>query len=88
MNQAVWSVVLIAALLISGFYVYRKRKAAGITGIKTALTSICFYLIAVVNLFAFWFDFIGLISWGLTVVLLITGAYFTKYLPPQNMEVE
>ncbi|MGD6966177.1 hypothetical protein ACQCVP_07095 [Rossellomorea vietnamensis] len=88
MNQAVWSVVLIAALLISGFYVYRKRKAAGITGIKTALTSICFYLIAVVNLFAFWFGFIGLISWGLTVVLLITGAYFTKYLPSQNMEVE
>ncbi|MGF2614835.1 hypothetical protein FZC84_08295 [Rossellomorea vietnamensis] len=88
MNQVVWSVVLISALVISGIYVFRKRKAAGITGIKTAMTSICFYLIAIVNLLAFWFDFIGLISWVITIVLIIAGAYFTKYLPPQNMEVE
>ncbi|RIW27663.1 hypothetical protein D3H55_22695 [Bacillus salacetis] len=74
--------------MVSGIYVYRKRKAAGITGFKTALTSICFYLIAVVNLLAFWFDFIGLISWALTLILLIAGAYFTKYLPPQQTEAK
>ncbi|WP_237648591.1 hypothetical protein [Sediminibacillus terrae] len=48
---------------------------------KAALTPICFYLIAVTQLLAYWLDFLGIISWTITVLLLIIGAYFTKYLP-------
>jgi hypothetical protein len=88
MDPIVWTIILIAGLMVSGVYVYRKRKAAGITGMKTALTSICFYLIAVTNLLAVWFDFIGIISWVITIILLIAGAYFTKYLPPHNVNAE
>ncbi|MGM0846247.1 MAG: LPXTG cell wall anchor domain-containing protein [Bacillota bacterium] len=88
MSQSIWSIILIAALVISGIYVFRKRRAEGITGIKTALTSLCFYLIGVVNLLAFWLESIGIISWGITIVLLIAGAYFTKYLPPASMKAE
>jgi len=73
------SIILVIALIFSISVVVRKRKNAGITGIKSVLTSICFYLIAITNLLAYWFDFLGLISWSITVILLILGAYFTKY---------
>jgi CHASE2 domain-containing sensor protein len=75
------TVLLVVALGAAAAYVYKKRKAAGITGIKSVLTSICFFLISVVNLLAYWFDFLGIISWGLTLLLVLAGAYFTKYLP-------
>ena len=47
---------------------------------KSLVTSICFLLIGVVNLAGYWFGFLGIISIGLTVALLIIGAYFTRYL--------
>lgn len=75
------SILLILSLFFSMSVVYRKRKKAGITGVKSLLTSICFYLIAITNLLAYWFDFLGLINWFITVVLIILGAYFTKYMP-------
>ena len=53
----------------------------GITGIKSALTSITFFLIAITNILAYWFHFMGLVSWTITVILLILGAYFTRYMP-------
>ncbi|WP_456272278.1 hypothetical protein [Bacillus sp. AK031] len=81
MNPIILTVLLTAALAASGLYVYKKRKAAGITGVRSALTSICFYLIAITNLLAYWLDFIGIISWGITLLLVMAGAYFTKYLP-------
>ncbi|WP_053220079.1 hypothetical protein [Virgibacillus senegalensis] len=59
----------------------KKRKKAGVTGFKTALTPICFYLIAVTQLLAYWFGFLGIISWTITILFLMAGAYFTKYLP-------
>ncbi|SES63314.1 hypothetical protein SAMN05216389_101166 [Oceanobacillus limi] len=75
------SIVLIIALIFSISVIIQKRKKAGITGIKSALTSICLCLMAVMNLLAYWFDFMGLLSWSITVVLLILGTYFTKYMP-------
>jgi glucose uptake protein GlcU len=36
---------------------------------------------AVINLLAYWFDFLGIISGSITIILLIMGAYFTKYIP-------
>jgi Ca2+/Na+ antiporter len=72
--------ILIVALIISISAVARKRRKQGITGIKTALTSICFYFIAFINLLALWFNLLGLWSWASTVVLLLLAAYFTMYL--------
>ncbi|WP_121610622.1 hypothetical protein [Mesobacillus foraminis] len=75
------TIILVLSLVFSISFVIRKRKKAGITGIKSALTPICFYLIAVVNILAYWFNFLGLVNWGMTVVLLILGAYFTRFMP-------
>lgn len=61
-----------------------KRKEAAITGWKTLGTSICFFLIAAINLLAYWFDFMGIFSMALTVLLLMAGAYFTRYLPDER----
>lgn len=81
MLPIILSIILILALIFSITLVVQKRKKAGITGIKTALTPICFYLIGITNLLAYWFDFMGLLNWSITVILLILGAYFTKYMP-------
>ena len=78
-------IILFVAIIIVIPIVIRRRKKAGVTGIKSALTSICFFLIAAINLLAYWLDFMGLLSWAITVVLLIAAAYFTKYFPvPYN----
>lgn len=54
---------------------------------KSALTPIFLYLVAVVNILAYWLDFIGIVSWTISIVLLLFGAYFTKNLPaPRNEE--
>ncbi|MFC0417978.1 hypothetical protein ACFFHH_21500 [Cytobacillus solani] len=81
MVPIILSIILILALVFSITLVVQKRKKAGITGIKSALTPICFYLIGITNLLAYWFNFMGLLNWSITVVLLILGAYFTKYMP-------
>ncbi|WP_102336333.1 hypothetical protein [Salimicrobium jeotgali] len=82
--SSIFSIIMTAALIVSILVVVKKRKEAGITGMKSAMTSICFYLVAVTNLAAYSFDMSGLVSWSLTVILLITGAYFTKYLPERK----
>ncbi|WP_347860892.1 hypothetical protein U0355_09275 [Salimicrobium sp. PL1-032A] len=74
------SIVLVITLIVSGSYVVYKRKEAGITGMKSALTSICFFLIGIINLFAYWSGFNGLVNWTMSIVLLLLGAYFTKYI--------
>ncbi|WP_026581343.1 hypothetical protein [Bacillus sp. J33] len=81
MLPIILSILLIISLIFSISVLINKRKKAGITGVKSALTSICFFLIAITNLFAYWFNFMGLINWFITVVLLSLGAYFTKYMP-------
>lgn len=81
MGSIILSVILVIALILSIIIVINKRKKAGITSMKSLLTSICLYLIAIVNLLVYWFNFLGLVSWSLTIVLLIVGAYFTKYIP-------
>ena len=81
------SVILIIALIFSISVVITKRRKAGVKGIKTALTSICFYLMAITNLLAYWFNFLGIISWSMTIILLILGAYFTKCLPVSESKI-
>ncbi len=75
------TILTVIALVFSISMNVKKRRKAGVTGMKAALTPICFYLIAVTQLLAYWLDFLGIISWTITVLLLIIGAYFTKYLP-------
>ena len=75
------SVILILVLMVSVSVFVKRIKKAGVTGIKSALTSICLYLMAIINLFAYWFDFSGVVTWTITTVLIILGVYFTKYLP-------
>ncbi|MGG3925135.1 hypothetical protein ABET51_03895 [Metabacillus fastidiosus] len=87
MFDAILSIVVVIVLIISIYYHIRKRKETGVNGIKSSLSPICFSLIAITNLFAYWFHFRGIISWGLTIVFLILGAYFTKYLlPPEKTD--
>ena len=79
-----WPAILtLLVLVILGLSINKiiiKRKEAQITNLKSLGTSICFLLIAVVNLLAYWFDFLGVFSMAMTVALLIIGAYFTRYL--------
>lgn len=58
-----------------------KREKSGIKGLKSALTSICFFSLAILNMFAYWFHFGGAFTWLFSIVLLLVGAYFTKYIP-------
>ena len=73
------SILLIGSLIFSSFFVVQKRKQAGVTGMKSALSSICFFLIAITSLLAYWLNFMGILSWAIILILLILGAYFTKY---------
>ncbi|MBK5360265.1 hypothetical protein JFU18_03735 [Bacillus sp. TH22] len=81
MLQAMLPIVLILFLVVSMYITYQKRKKAGIKGLKSALTSICCFLIAILNLFAYWLHFGGVFTWLVSIVLLLVGAYFTKYIP-------
>lgn len=86
MLPMILSIILVIALIFSISVVIVKRKKAGTVGIKSALTPICFYLIAITNLLAYWFDFMGFINWSIIVILLILGAFFTKYMPSSKYE--
>ncbi|MGG1685218.1 hypothetical protein [Pseudalkalibacillus sp. NRS-1564] len=79
MTPVLLTIITVIALIVATFIVYRKRKAAGLTGIKSALTPVFLFLIAIVNLLAYWFDFMGMINWVAMMVFLLLGAYFTKY---------
>lgn len=80
MIPIILSIFLMVTLVFSIAVVVQRRKKHGIKGVKSALTPICFFLIALINLAAYWFDFLGLINWSLTVILLILAAYFTRYM--------
>ncbi|PFS61678.1 hypothetical protein COK41_17080 [Bacillus cereus] len=74
-------IVFILIVVVSMYITYEKRKKAGVKGLKSALTSICFFAIAILNFFAYWFNFGGMFTWLFSIVLLLVGAYFTKYIP-------
>ncbi|UYX55386.1 hypothetical protein M3Y14_11590 [Bacillus thuringiensis] len=81
MLEGILPIVIIFVLVISTYVTYQKRKKAGIKGLKSSLTSICCFLIAILNLFAYWLHFGGVLTWLVSIVLLLVGAYFTKYIP-------
>lgn len=71
--------VLIFFLLLRCILLIKREKL--IKGLKSALTSICFFSLAILNMFAYWFHFGGAFTWLFSIVLLLVGAYFTKYIP-------
>ncbi|MDQ0429395.1 CHASE2 domain-containing sensor protein [Planomicrobium stackebrandtii] len=83
-----WPTIATLLLLIFiGFAVnklFKKVKQTPDTDPKSLVTSICFLLIGVINLAGYWLGFLGVVSMALTVALLITGAYFTRYLKRDN----
>ncbi|WP_142828573.1 hypothetical protein [Planococcus soli] len=81
------TIATLLLLIIIGFAVnkiFRKMKETPSTDPKSLATSICFLLIGVANLAGYWLGFLGITSMTLTVALLITGAYFTRYLQADN----
>ena len=72
--------VLIFFLLLRCILLIKEKKS-GIKGLKSAVTSICFFSLAILNMFAYWFHFGGAFTWLFSIVLLLVGAYFTKYIP-------
>lgn len=74
-------IVFILIVVVSMYITYEKRKKAGIKGLKSALTSICFFAIAILNFCAYSFNFGSMFTWLFSIVLLLVGAYFTKYIP-------
>lgn len=81
MAETILSLILIIVLVFSVILVIKKRKKAGITGFKSALTHICFFLISIFSLLAYWLKYTGLTVWLINVILLIMAAFFTKYMP-------
>ncbi len=84
MVPIIFTVILFVAIIFSVSVQVKKRRKAGVTGIRSALTPIFMCLIAVTNILAYWFNFMGVLSWSMTIILLILGAYFTKYMPISN----
>lgn len=68
-------------MVIQILILFIKLKLLFLDVLTTALTPICMYLIAVTNLLAYWFGFMGVYSWSITIILLILGVYFTKNMP-------
>lgn len=62
----------------------KKRKRAGISGLKSAIPSIALFLIALINIIAYWFQFLGWLSLIITVGLLIVVTCFTAYIPSSS----
>ncbi|MDE7554194.1 hypothetical protein [Bacillus tropicus] len=81
MLKVILPFVLIFFLVIAMYMAYQKKKKSGVKGLKSALTSICFFSLAILNMFAYWFHFGGAFTWLFSIVLLLVGAYFTKYIP-------
>ncbi|WP_235000411.1 hypothetical protein [Virgibacillus dakarensis] len=65
MIPIIFTILTVVGLIVSTFVLAQKRKRKGITGIKSALSSICLFLVAITNLLAYWLNFSGIVSWGL-----------------------
>jgi len=76
-------IILVIAFILSIPIIIRKRNK-GVTGIKSALTSICLLLMVLINILSYWFDFMGLLSSSISLILLILAAYCTRYIPSEG----
>ncbi|MCD5322333.1 MULTISPECIES: hypothetical protein [Pontibacillus] len=78
-------IALIVSIVITIFRaIRRKRKYGKIGGFKSYLSSISLYATALVNLVAAHMDKLGIVSWTLTLIFILLGAYFTKFIPAEE----
>ncbi|WP_046173633.1 hypothetical protein [Domibacillus indicus] len=79
--EVIFTIILLAALFAAFPLILHRRRRLGITGWKSWLTPLCFFSMGMVGLFASWFQMIGLYASLVQFALLLTGAYFTRYIP-------
>lgn len=80
MISVVFTIILVIALIFSSTIVIKRWRKTEEKDIKSIFSSICLFLMAVTNILAYWFDFLGIISWSITTILLVLGAYCTRYI--------
>ncbi|ALS77371.1 hypothetical protein AUO94_01345 [Planococcus kocurii] len=81
----VFTLLAVAALSISINKIIKTKETTH-TDPKSRVTAICFLLISIVNLVGYWLNFLGVITMALTLALLITGAYFVRYMQTDHRE--
>lgn len=80
--------IFFLAMMMSVVFLIMHRRKENITGFKSLLTSFCFYGIAVLNVAAYYFHFLGLATFTMTFILLLLAAYFMKHLPRKEGQDE
>ncbi|WP_226659109.1 hypothetical protein [Pseudalkalibacillus hwajinpoensis] len=78
MIEIVLTIVFVIVFLIGIYVQIKRRKRAGLTGMKSAISPICFMISAALNPVGYWFGFIGLYSLLGSMLFLLLGAYFLK----------
>lgn len=78
MLEIVLTIVFAIVFLIGIHVQVTRRKRAGLTGVKSAISPICFMISAALNPLGYWFGFLGLTSLLGAMLFLFLGAYFLK----------
>lgn len=79
MLSFIMSIVFVLSLLGSMTLAVKRRRKAGQSGFKSAVTPLSFYAIAIINFIGFGLNSFGIVAWSSTIVLLIVAAYFMRY---------
>lgn len=61
-------IILLIALILAIPVTIIRRKRLVLRGVKSALTSICLFLIVITNLLAYLFDYFSLLVWSIGFV--------------------
>ncbi|MGB7998547.1 MAG: hypothetical protein WCF60_00385 [Anaerobacillus sp.] len=80
MLEIIVTIVFLVVFLIGIYLQISRRKRAGMTGFKSAISPICFMMSAALNPLGYWFGFIGVYSLLGSMLFLLLGAYFVKYM--------
>jgi len=89
MSQTILILSYIALLVMAMIYVFQKRKnMKGDKGVKSFVTPISFFTVSLLAFSTALTGQMGMISAILVVVLLLIGAYYTKYLPKPEQDHE
>lgn len=78
MLEIILTIVFVIVFIIGMIVQIRRRIRAGLTGVKSAISPICFMISAAFNPLGYWFGFLGLISLLGSMLFLFLGAYYLK----------
>lgn len=82
----IFTLITIAALAFAIRKIRLEKKRTANRDPKSWVTASCCLLIGFLNITAYWFGFLGVVSMTGTVALLLTAAYFARYM--QNSYIE